>query len=324
MPDPEIPELTNQDLGGVEVDIGGDASPPAQTPPPAAQVVAPPAPEIPAVGVDELKRQLKSMEEREASALRERSNMERIAREQADKLALAEAESAKARGEAIDQRRGSIESSIVASQTESDMARRDYQLALEAGDFQKAAEANQKQIRAAAIVASLEQKKTALDEAPRQQAAEPARPYQGAVTQPQPSNDIEAYIRTKTPRTQEWLRAHPETVTDERMNNKTVAAHYEARSEGYSPDTDSYFDFIDRRLGFAGQVVLPPTEDPAAKRQRTAPPAAPTSRDSPRAESSTRMYLTRGELETADQLGLSPSDYAKRKAAMQKAGYYHS
>lgn len=317
--------------GGIEVDIAQEGTTPAvevvvapELPARAAEQSAKP---VPTVGVEALQSQIKALEGREQAALRERANQERIAREHATALAAAQEEIAQARGETVDARRATVDTSILAAQAESDNARREYQLALEAGDFGKASEANAKLIKAASQVTLLEDKKrTFADEAAR------PRPLEGAVRQPQrPTNEVDAYIETKSPRTQTWLRDHPECVTDPRMNNKTVGAHYEALAEGYSPDTEGYFLFIDRKLGFAGQPAEAADEQEThveaapVRRQKALVPAAPVSRDAPRGERSTsRMYLTRGEQEVAEALGITPSEYARRKQAMEKQGYYHT
>lgn len=319
--------------GGIEVDIaqetppaGKQAAVPIEPP---AQAVTPPV-AAPAVGVETLQGQIKALEAREAAALRERANQERIARDRSAELQRAQEEIARSRGETIDARRATIDTSIIAAQGEADSARRDYQLALEAGDFAKASEANYKLNKAAAQVVLLEEKKTVFAEN-----ANAPRVTEGAVTrqaQQRPSSDVDSYIETKSPRTQAWLREHPDAVTDPRLNNKTVAAHYEALAEGYSPDTDSYFGFIDRKLGFAGNVEpeqafeAPPVETAPARKAPTqkTPPAAPVSRDPPRSErTATRMYLTRGEQEVAEALGITPSEYARRKQSMEKQGFYH-
>lgn len=312
--------------GGIEVEIAStetpESKPDAAAP---AEVKVESEPQPSQAAVDELRTQLKAMENREAAALRERQHLERVAREQAAELARAQEEAVRARGEMVDVRRTTLDSSIVAAQAEADLARRDYQTALEVGDFTKAAEANWRLNKAAAQAALLEEKKQTF-------ATEQPRPHEGSVRQPQRNADpVESYIENKSPRTQSWLRAHPETITDPRMNNKTVAAHYDALAEGYAVDTEGYFNYIDRKLGFAGQVNEPaetlaqePPEQPR-QRQRAAPPAAPVSRDPPRSEKNTgRMYLTKGEQEVAEALGITPSEYARRKQAMEKQGYYHS
>lgn len=319
--------------GGIEVDISADPSNKPQESkvsagdPPERQP-EPPRPE-PTVGVEALQRQIKSLEQREAAALRERQHQESLAREKASELALAQEEIARVKGEAVDTRRASLDSSIIASQAEADIARRDYQLAMEQGDFAKVSEANLRLNKAAAQVALLEDKKANFAEAAR------VRAHEGTVRQPQerqpqrPVDEVEAYIVNKSPRTQAWLREHAECITDPRMNNKTVSAHYAALAEGFSPDTESYFDFIDRNLGFAGDAGFvepePVAEQPRRAAPRAAPPAAPVSRDPARNDrSGNRIYLSRSEQETAEALGMSHAQYAKNKVAMEKLGYYHS
>lgn len=316
------------EAGGIEVDIAPEGGGQQQTAPAEVVVTPEPASKTPVVGVEQLQSQIKALENREQAALRERANQERIARENAAALAAAQEEIARTRGENVDARRANIDTSIIAAQSAADIARRDYQLALESGDFAKAGEANWKLNQAAAQVALLEEKKNQFAED-----ANRPKSHEGAVRQPpqRVTNEVDAYIETKSPRTQSWLREHPECVTDPRMNNKTVGAHYEALAEGYSPDTEGYFLFIDRKLGFAGSIAESEPEReaveaaPARKANKAAPPAAPVSRDPQRGERSpSRMYLTRGEQEVAEALGITPSEYARRKQAMEKQGFYHT
>lgn len=335
MAEQELSETRLED-GGIEVDIG---LPEGSSPPPVTAIdtrqaeAAPQTPPAPQVGVEEMRNQIKALEAREAAALRQRADFERLARDHAAQVTAAQEEVTRTRAESAGFQRTTIDSEIQAAQSEADVARRDYQAALETGDFAKASDANWRVNKAASRMNLLEEKKTVL-------ASEAPRPHEGAVRQPglppqqtQPpryQSDVEQFISDKSPRTQAWLRTHPETITDPRMNNKTVAAHYEALAEGYSPDTDSYFTFVDRRLGFAGRIesddpVVTVEAEPPRQQRRQTPPAAPVSRDAPRSErSNTRMYLTRGEQDVAEALGISPSEYARRKQAMEKQGYYHT
>lgn len=327
------PVETHLEDGGIEIDLGAPEGSTGVTTTPEAPTTPEPAPQPPAApqtGVDELRNQIKSLEAREAEANRQRAEYERFAREQAAQTQAAQEEANRARTEAAGFQRSNIDSEIAAAQAEADVARRDYQAALETGDFSKATDANWRINKAASKVNLLEEKKSVLD-------AEPARTHEGAVRpqpqqppqQPRLQNEVERFISDKSPRTQSWLRAHPETITDPRMNNKTVAAHYEALAEGYAPDTDSYFQFVDRKLGFSGRMEsdsgpADAAPAPAPQRKPAAPPAAPVSRESPRSDrSTTRMYLTRGEQEVAEALGITNAEYARRKQAMEKQGYYH-
>ena len=71
------------------------------------------------------------------------------------------------------------------------------------------------------------------------------RTFSGAVT----SDPVEAAIAKASPRAQAWLREHRSYVTDPKLSMKASAAHNMAMSEGYTPDSDAYFDFCEKFLG---------------------------------------------------------------------------
>lgn len=295
-----------------------------------AAAAAPVTPEPVSEAVEELRAQLKASADREAASNRDRmrAEQERNAH-QAEALRYQE-ESKRQQTEVQESRRSEIDSAILASAAEAESARREYQTALEGGDFKSASDANLKVNRAVAQQVFLEDRKATFENAPRP-IMHPAGRVEAQPEQPAVSDPIEQFIQTRTPRTQQWLRKHTECVTDTQKNDKTVAAHYEAKSEGYVPDSDAYFDYLDRKLGFAQPIAATAAAAPVArvtepaKPAKAPPPAAPVSREAPRANElgSGRIYLSRSELEVAEALGLSPAEYGKRKQAMTKQGFYH-
>ena len=65
----------------------------------------------------------------------------------------------------------------------------------------------------------------------------------------------------------EWCRAHPEFVTDPRLNAKAQAAHFDAIAEGAEEFSPEYFDKVERKLGLRDGR----DRDRARERQRREP-----------------------------------------------------
>lgn len=322
----------------IEEPVAGSGTP---APAPAAAVTAPevevePAQPEPKVSeaVEELRSQLKQAADREAAERRERLRAEQQARQHEIDAQRAQEESRRFQDEAVESRRVEIDAGIAAAQANVDAGRRAYEAAFAAGDPKAMSDANVAINRASAQLVFLEDRKSQVQVAVRQPTA--AGRVEAPAPQPVAADPTEQYISSKTPRTQSWLRQHTECVTDPRMNNRAVAAYYEAMAEGYVADTDAYFDFMDRKLGFAGnapaqsrqapQRMTENTNDAPPPRKVTKPPAAaPVSRESPRSQElgNGRIYLNKGELDAAEALGLSPAEYGKRKAIMTKQGFYH-
>lgn len=70
------------------------------------------------------------------------------------------------------------------------------------------------------------------------------------ATQPRTAEErIEAYISQFSPKSQEWLRAHQDFITDRSRNQRLLDTHKQAVAQNLEPDTDEYFAFLNRRLG---------------------------------------------------------------------------
>jgi hypothetical protein len=118
-------------------------------------------------------------------------------------------------------------------------------------------------------------------------------------------------------------------VTDKRLYQKMVGAHNIAVADGYTPDTDDYFGFIEQQMGFrrsSGRSTEVEVDEPmsaasAPAQRRGAPPAAPSSRAAGSAGSRQNVVrLSSEEREMASILGMTPEDYAKNKLALKKEG----
>jgi hypothetical protein len=252
----------------------------------------------PEEGVDELKRQLDAERARRVEAERqahEASERERLARNDKD-----------------DSDIQLVANAIQTLNRDSEILKANYAMALKNGDFTRAAEINGEMNETAA---QLQQLNNGLD-------AMKAKPK--AQPQPQRSSDpVEAFAAQLTPRSADWVRAHPEFVKDARLNRKMIAAHELAVADGHTPDTDGYFSAIEQTLK-VGQQRAQSEEDASAsaakvtQRRDAAPAAAPVSRGG--SSRSNVVRLTAAEREMAEMMGMKPEDYAKNKMALQKEG----
>lgn len=184
-----------------------------------------------------------------------------------------------------------------------------YAEALKQGDFDAAADIQVQISDNAAKLLQLENGKAAMEARPKPQA--PTRNV----------NPVEAFASQLTPRSAAWVRSHPEYVTDQRLNQKMLAAHNLAVADGIRPDTDEYFAAVEGTLGVGrkaaaatdGEDAMSSAARPAAR--DTAPPAAPPSRGGSNGRSA---RLSADEMEIAALSGMSPEEYAKQRERINK------
>lgn len=147
---------------------------------------------------------------------------------------------------------------------------------------------------------------------------------QAAAAQ-EPADPVEKIASRLTPRSAEWVRAHPEYATDPALTRRMVRAHEDAVDEGIKADTDEYFEFVETKLKIRKQEAREEQESAlseasAPTQRRSAPPAAPVSRASSTGSRSNVVTLTRAERETAAALGMTDREYASNKQALIKEG----
>jgi len=140
------------------------------------------------------------------------------------------------------------------------------------------------------------------------------------------ADPVEALAAQLTPRSAEWIRAHPEAVHDPIMNRKLRRAHEDAIDDGLVADSDEYFSYVENRLNVRKPVqqqeaALSEASTSTAGRRAAAPPAAPVSRSGTGTGGRPNVVtLTRAEQEAARDMGMTPKEYAENKMALVKAG----
>lgn len=245
---------------------------------------------------------------------------ERLARAEAEKQArMADERAHRASADVHDSNLQLVKSAIETVKSTSENLKRAYAEALSVGDYNKGAELQEAMSLNAARLMELERGRAALESAP------PAAPVQ-----PKAADPVEALASQLSPRSAEWVRKNPQCVTDPRLYQKMVAAHNLAVADGYAPDTDDYFGFIEDTLKINRRAapVREQVEDEeplssASKptQRRSAPPAAPVSRSgTPSGQRPNVVRLSRAEAETARDLGMTEEEYARNKQLLQKEG----
>ncbi|HZS57520.1 MAG TPA: hypothetical protein VFA65_24180 [Bryobacteraceae bacterium] len=243
---------------------------------------------------EKLQQQLASAQAAEKAA-RETAEAERRERVAAEQRARdREQEATQYRGQVQSEQLNTIATAMEAATRETDMATVEYKRAMEAGEWDKAAEAQKAIALASARLVQLEHIKASVP--PQGQRIE------GRVEQPQVQQDpTEQFISAFPPASQAWLRQHRDLVVKDgrgmpRLHSRVLAAHYASEDDGIRPDTPEYFSYIEGKLNPPKQVDDPPPK------QRQAPVAAPVSRDGS-SNGRQRITLTKEQVEAAHLYG---------------------
>jgi len=125
-----------------------------------------------------------------------------------------------------------VDAGLQTAAAEAEAARSAYKDSLDRGDFEAAAQVVEKLTEVEVRRRELQHHEQALARTP-------------AV----PADPVEAYCANRTEPTQRWLRAHREWVMDPAKNARLTAAHYDAVEEKLVPDTEAYFEFVERAIG---------------------------------------------------------------------------
>lgn len=151
-----------------------------------------------------------------------------------------------------------------------------------------------------------------------------------------PSNEpaVEAVAATLTPRSRDWVRAHPEFARTPAAVNKMKAAHFKVISElgDEKAETPEYFAAVEAELGVSGGVSVKANGDAAGEHgvnvtvsdaakpvqarqsgtgeREVQPSPAPANAGGLRTRT---VRLTPAEQEAAKMSGLTNEEYAKNK-----------
>lgn len=253
--------------------------------------------------------------------LKKRFEEERLARIEAEKRAEAAARMAhEARGQVDEGNLQLVNSAIDTLKRETDILKANLRAAMASGDYSAAADAQEAMADAKAKLLQLENGRSALQE----QAKNPRiHPQQIPAYDP-----VETLASQLSPRSAAWVRAHPEYARNERLTQKMVAAHNLVTADGVLPDTDEYFETVERILGVqapapsaaAAEALMSAAAAPTQR--RSSPAAAPVSRSGTGTGggSPNVVRLSAQEREMAQMMGMTAEEYAKNKLALIKDG----
>jgi len=272
-------------------------------------------PEIEIVKAEDVPAKPKPELPREVRELKFQLEQEKLARAEAEKRARMAAEREYvAKNEVTDTNLSLINNAISSTQQETGYLKAGYREAMATGDYDRAAEIQQRMSDNAARLLQLENGKDAIERQGRQVAPQ----YQ------QPSDPVEALASQLSPRSASWVRNNPQFATDPRLFQKMIAAHNLALADGLQPDTDDYFATVEETLRI--RRPEPTYDDPMAAsatvtQKRSAPPAAPVSRGGNGTGSTpNRVTLSAAEREMAQMMGMTNQEYAQNKLSLQKEG----
>jgi hypothetical protein len=252
-------------------------------------------------------------------ALKVSLQQERAARIAAEKRAQEAAQSAySAQTEAHDSNLNLVTNAISTIGQANEILKANYREAMSVNDYDRASDIQIEMASNQAKLLQLEQGKQALENQSRPQAPQP---YQ--------LDPVEALASQLSPRSANWVRAHPEFATDQRLYQKMLAAHNLAVADGLRVDSDEYFSEIEGTLRISSlnsrSIEVGPTEQTAQiVQRRSSPPAAPVSRSgaAPDARPNT-VRLTAQQIEIAELMGMTPREYAKNLLELKKEGRLH-
>lgn len=205
-------------------------------------------------GRSDLQRQIdrltRTNQETERRMLTAEEQLAATRRRSTEEVSRARQETAQTRLEAVETARVSLETAIQENDAGLTAAKKELSQAFAAGDGDGVAEA---QARISEITVARHENMRRRDTLPSkdQLAAEVEQ-----TTRPKDPSKMtteerfENYLAQFAPRSQEWLRKHPEFASDPRLNRKLGRAHEDAVDAGHEQNSDSYFDFINDKLGF--------------------------------------------------------------------------
>src|SRR5258708_459112 len=216
-----------------------------------------PLTEVDDIGFTDLKEQL-DRANRERDDERKAREEDRRAREAAEgraRQSTADADAARrdaevARTEGAEGQRIAIKNAIAAKKQTLDSLETELATSMEAGDFKKVSAAQRRMSEEAAELKNLEGGLTALGDEPKRAEGRVERTEPETRGRVKTGDAFEDYIGQFSGGVQDWLRRHPECVTNRTKNSQVIARHNEAIEKGYRAESDAYWAYIEREMGY--------------------------------------------------------------------------
>lgn len=205
-----------------------------------------------------------------------------------------------------------LDRAIEASDAAMANLKREMAAAYQEGDFDKVANC-QAQISEAAA------QKVQLVTGRRQLEAMPEQVVQ--QQQQQHADPFEAALTNYTPRTQSWIRNHPDVLRDPKTMQRAMGYHNLATAEGYVPDSDAYFDFLEQQLGYKENTQQNQRQDNPQRKTVAAAPGRSGVPGSTRNGSSLSVRdMTPAMMEAAKMADITPEEYLKNYQELIRSG----
>lgn len=270
----------------------------------------------------DLKQQLEDM--RKANKEQgERFNQEVNLRQAAEqRVREREHEASESKTRAEDAEYDAILNAIGAAESEAEGAQRDISVASEAQDSKGVGEASRRLARAEGRLAQLEDGKLAIE---RAKTAAAARAKEAPRQERNNNNGgVDQYIDqlpNLLPSQRDWLRNHPDSLTDTRKNLRLQGAHVEAEDQGLRPGSAKYFTYLEERLGYKepeerDEGAMDEPDEP--RTPVSAPPSRSATNPGTGRPSSTRITLTPEQREIARLSGIDEITYARNLQKMNE------
>lgn len=255
-----------------------------------------------APAVDEAATALREAADRRVAAAEATATAERLRRETAERMAakhLQEADDARASAE--ETHLTLLDNGIEAAGSEVKSAKTQLKQAMEAGNFDEAAEAQAVLSKASAKLDRLEAAKADAATGVRK-----APTTEGRVETPSQQSNFERYLSQFTPEAQNWLRLHPECALPEVggnavANSKMMAGHYAALSQNMAAGTPDYYRVIEEHTGHRQPVSTAAAVTKAGEEEEAAPAPKAKPRLQPSAPPSREPASARGGLPPAQR-----------------------
>lgn len=278
----------------------------------------------------DLRRQLEDLRKSKEDSDR-RVGEEITARQAAEqRVREREQEASQSKIRAEDAEYDAILNAIGAAESEAESAQRDIAMASEASDHKSVADASRRLSRAEGRLIQLQDGKDAIE---RAKTAQAAREKAGNTPQQRDNNkpSVEEYINQLPNLLQsqrDWLKAHPDALTDNRKNMRLQGAHVEAEDQGIRPGTAKYFTYLEERLGYkAPENDVDDDQDDVAPAPVSAPPSRAGVNAGTGKPANNKITLTPEQREIARLSGIDELTYARqlqKLQALKAEGHYTS
>jgi len=274
---------------------------------------------------EDLRRQLEALR-RSEDAARQRAIQAEQQRDQAMRYAQERHTAASnSQRDAVTSRMDSINSGLAAAEAEIEEAKNAFRMAAVEQDIDAQVAAQMRLTEANTNKVNLTNGKAALERAIQTEKERLETQQRQQAQQPQPQQQQgDGLDNTNLPQTaKNWLRAHPEYMSDPRKNAKIQSLHWDVVDEGHQPFSDDYYASLEQHLGLRSK----PRQDDADDEQEEVQPtrrsvvSAPVSREAP---SSTgrpagQVRLTALQREAAKMAGITETEYAKQLTELNRA-----